>query len=225
MTLTSGISRLLRTADARIPTARICRSAPDTAGYYSTAPLRNTLEDLVDFNLLNRSKVRLTVGAAHVRTSVMHYFDFRDMPLTVSHVMASGALPPAFPAVRIDGELYWDGGILSNTPAERIFEDKPRHNSLIFAVHLWNPTGPEPTTIWETLHRHKDIQYSSRIANHIVRQREAHRLRHVITELLKYVPDELQGRPEGEGTCGLCLPHAHACGAAAGPAARQRESR
>jgi NTE family protein len=125
----------------------------------------------------------------------MHYFDSRDMPLTVSHVMASGALPPAFPAVRIDGELYWDGGILSNTPAERIFEDNPRRNGIIFAVHLWNPTGPEPTTIWETLHRHKDIQYSSRIANHIVRQREAHRLRHVITELLKYVPEEARKDP------------------------------
>jgi NTE family protein len=106
--------------------------------------------------------------------------------------MASGALPPAFPAVRIDGELYWDGGILSNTPTERIFDDHPRRNSLIFAVHLWNPTGEEPTTIWEILHRHKDIQYSSRIASHIVRQREAHKLRHVITNLLEYVPDEVK---------------------------------
>ncbi len=168
---------------------------PDNAGYYSTAPLRMTLEELVDFNLLNRSRVRLTVGAAHVCTSVMHYFDSRDMPLSVSHVMASGALPPAFPAVRIDGELYWDGGILSNTPAERIFEDNPRRNGIIFAVHLWNPTGPEPTTIWETLHRHKDIQYSSRISNHIARQRESHRLRHVIAELLKHVPDEARKDP------------------------------
>jgi NTE family protein len=98
-------------------------------------------------------------------------------------------LPPAFPAVRIDGELYWDGGILSNTPTERIFDDHPRRNSLIFAVHLWNPLGAEPTTIWEILHRQKDIQYSSRIASHIVRQREAHKLRHVITNLLAYVPE------------------------------------
>jgi NTE family protein len=195
MTLTSGISGFFE------PHTRAFYGAhtplgPDCAGYYSTAPLRKTLEELVDFDFLNRSKVRLTVGAAHVRSSVMHYFDSRDMPLTVSHIMASGALPPAFPAVRVDGELYWDGGILSNTPAERIFEDKPRHNSLIFAVHLWNPTGPEPSTIWETLHRHKDIQYSSRIANHIVRQREAHRLRHVITELLKYVPDDAKTDPK-----------------------------
>ncbi|MEZ5827519.1 MAG: patatin-like phospholipase family protein [Hyphomicrobiales bacterium] len=194
MTITSGISGFFEPHTRAFLGAHVPLGA-DNAGYYSTAPLRTTLEDLVDFNLLNKCKVRLTVGAAHVRTSVMHYFDSRDMPLNVSHVMASGALPPAFPAVRIDGELYWDGGILSNTPAERIFEDIPRRNSLIFAVHLWNPTGPEPTTIWETLHRHKDIQYSSRIANHIVRQREAHRLRHVITELLKYVPEDARKDP------------------------------
>ena len=104
--------------------------------------------------------------------------------------MASGALPTAFPAVRIDGELYWDGGILSNTPTEAIFDDYPRRNSLIFAVHMWNPTGPEPETIWEVLHRHKDIQYSSRVASHISRQRQVHRLRHVISELAKLIPED-----------------------------------
>jgi NTE family protein len=167
----------------------------DHAGYYSTEPLRKTLEELVDFSLINQKQPRLTVGAAHVRTSMMHYFDTRDMELTPSHIMASGALPPAFPAVRIDGELYWDGGILSNTPTERIFEDHPRRNALIFAVHLWHPTGEEPETIWQVLHRHKDIQYSSRIANYIVRQRETHKLRHVVSELLKFVPEEARADP------------------------------
>ena len=103
--------------------------------------------------------------------------------------MASGALPPAFPGVRIDGELYWDGGILSNTPTEVIFEERPRRNSLIFAVHMWNPVGPEPETMWEVLHRQKDIQYSSRVATHIARQLEAHRLRHVIRELVAHIPE------------------------------------
>jgi NTE family protein len=106
--------------------------------------------------------------------------------------MASGALPPAFPPVRIDGELYWDGGILSNTPTEAIFEDNPRRNSLIFAVHMWNPMGPEPDTIWEVLNRHKDIQYSSRVASHINRQRQIHKLRHVISELAKHIPDDVR---------------------------------
>ncbi len=168
----------------------------DKAGYYSTAPLRKTLLDLVDFSLVGRGRPRLTVGAAHVRTSRMHYFDSRDLSLDVRHVMASGALPPAFPAVRIDGELYWDGGILSNTPTEVVFDDYPRRDALIFAVHMWNPVGPEPETIWDVLHRQKDIQYSSRVANHIMRQLQTHRLRHVIKELAAYVPDEVRNRPE-----------------------------
>jgi NTE family protein len=162
----------------------------DSAGFYSTAPLEKTLRELVDFSLVNQCRPRLTVGAAHVRTSEMKYFDSRDGEIGVKHIMASGALPPAFPAVRIDGELYWDGGILSNTPTEVIFEDNPRKNSLIFAVHLWNPMGEEPGSILEILNRHKDIQYSSRVASHITRQRQMHRMRHVIRELAKLLPEE-----------------------------------
>jgi NTE family protein len=164
----------------------------DHSGYYTTGPLLKTLTELVDFSLIGRCRPRLTVGAAHVRTSQMHYFDSRETEITASHVLASGALPPAFPAVRIDGELYWDGGILSNTPTEAIFDDNPRRNSLIFAVHMWNPMGPEPETIWEVLHRHKDIQYSSRVASHVTRQRQIHKLRHVITELAKLMPEDVQ---------------------------------
>src|SRR5260221_12761047 len=166
----------------------------DSAGFYSTAPLAKTLTELVDFALIERSTPRLTVGAAHVRTSEMRYFDSRETAITVEHVMASGALPPAFPAVRIDGELYWDGGILSNTPTEAIFDDDPRRDSLIFAVHMWNPMGLEPESIWEVLHRQKDIQYSSRVASHIARQRQVHKLRHVVSELVKLMPDDVRNR-------------------------------
>jgi NTE family protein len=167
----------------------------DSAGFYSTAPLANTLTELVDFALIARCTPRLTVGAAHVRTSEMRYFDSRETAITAQHIMASGALPPAFPAVRIDGELYWDGGILSNTPTEAIFDDNPRRSSLIFAVHMWNPMGPEPESIWEVLHRHKDIQYSSRVASHIARQRQVHKLRHVVSELVKLMPEDARNRP------------------------------
>jgi len=168
----------------------------ERAGFYATDALRDTLGELVEFSLVNKCSPRLTVGAARVRTSEMRYFDSRDGEITVDHVLASGALPPAFPAVRIDGELYWDGGILSNTPTETIFDDYPRRNSLIFAVHLWNPTGPEPESMWDVLHRHKDIQYSSRVASHIARQRQVHCLRHVISELAKHVPEERRLNPE-----------------------------
>jgi NTE family protein len=162
----------------------------DAAGYYSVEPLRRTLDELIDFDQLNNGPTRLTVGASRVRTAEMRYFDSRDMPLALEHIMASGALPPAFPAVRIDGELYWDGGILSNTPVEVVFDDNPRRNSLVFAVHIWNPHGPEPETVWEVMNRQKDIQYSSRAAAHIQRQRQIHRMRHIIAELTKLVPEE-----------------------------------
>lgn len=164
----------------------------DRAGYYSTHPLRATLNELVDFSHLNKCTPRLTVGAAEVRTSQMKYFDSRDAAIDIRHIMASGALPPAFPPIRIGEALYWDGGILSNTPSEVIFEDYPRRNSLIFAVHLWNPSGPEPTTIWDVLHRQKEIQYSSRIASHIVRQQQIHRLRHVVSELARQIPEAVR---------------------------------
>ena len=164
----------------------------DRAGFYSTSSLRETLAELVDFSIINRRSPRLTVGAANVRTSMMHYFDSRQSEITTEHIMASGALPPAFPAVCIDGEFYWDGGILSNTPTEVIFDDNPRRNSLIFAVHLWNPEGPVPRSIWEVLNRQKDIQYSSRIASHITRQQQTHRLRHVISQLVRHFPDDVR---------------------------------
>jgi NTE family protein len=166
----------------------------DRAGFYSTMSLRETLTELVDFSIINRGSPRLTVGAANVHTSVMHYFDSRQSEITTEQIMASGALPPAFPAVRIDDEFYfyWDGGILSNTPTEVIFDDNPRRNSLIFAVHLWNPEGPVPQSIWEVLHRQKDIQYSSRIASHITRQQQTHRLRHVISQLVRHIPDDVR---------------------------------
>ena len=182
----------------------------ERAGYYSTAPLEKTLSELVDFSLVNRCKPRLTVGAAHVRTSQMHYFDGRQIEIGVKHIMASGALPPAFPAVRIDDELYWDGGILSNTPTEVIFDDNPRRNSLIFAVHVWNPVGPEPRTMGDVLHRQKDIQYSSRVASHIARQLQTHRLRHVIKELLAYIPENERNSEEVRELAGWgCLTRMH----------------
>ncbi|MBV9565229.1 MAG: patatin-like phospholipase family protein [Bradyrhizobium sp.] len=158
------------------------------AGYYSTVPLERTLAELVDFDLVNRCTPRLTVGAAHVRTSRMRYFDSREGAIGVKHVMASGALPPAFPAVRIDGELYWDGGILSNSPTEAVFADNPRRDSLIFSVHLWNPVGAEPATMADVFNRHKDVQFSSRIATQIAREEQVHRLRHVINQLAARLP-------------------------------------
>jgi NTE family protein len=168
----------------------------DAASYYSTEPLRETLTGLVDFRFLNENEMRLTVGAVHVRTSQMRYFDSREEPLGLEHIMASGALPPAFPAIRIDGEPYWDGGVYSNTPMEVVLDDHPRRDSVIFAVNVWQPTGPEPESIWEVMGRQKDIQYASRADSQIERQKQIHRLRHVIRELSKNLSLEKQNSPE-----------------------------
>ena len=168
----------------------------ELAGYYTTEPLEKTLGELIDPQLMNAGRPRLTVGAANVQSGQMRYFDSRDDVLSVRHVMASGALPPAFPAVRIDGELYWDGGILSNTPVEAVFDDKPRRSGVVFAVHMWAPAGPEPDSIWSVLSRQKDLQYSSRAITHIARQKQIHKLRHVIAMLADKLPAEVKATNE-----------------------------
>lgn len=168
----------------------------ESAAYYGTQPLRATLTDLVDLSHLGDGSTRLTVGAVNVCSGAMRYFDSRSERLGLDHVMASGALPPAFPAVRIDGEPYWDGGIYSNTPIEAVLDDNPRRDSLIFAVNVWHQQGPEPESIWQVMGRHKDIQYASRADSHIARQKQIHRLRHVIRELTHQLPAARRNDPK-----------------------------
>jgi NTE family protein len=167
----------------------------ESAAFYRTGPLLKTLGMLVDFDYLNREGVRLTVGAVSARTGHMRYFDTKKEVLCVEHVVASGAIPPAFPAVKIDGEPYWDGGIYSNTPIEAVLDDEPRRSSLIFSVQVWNPDGKEPQSVLDVLEKHKEIQYASR-ASHIEQQRRLHRLRHVIRELAQRLPPGVAALPE-----------------------------
>ncbi|MFZ1106867.1 MAG: patatin-like phospholipase family protein [Rhodomicrobium sp.] len=171
----------------RLGTARV--------GLYSTEPLRKTLTELVNFDLIDSSRPRLAVGAAEVATGRMRYFDSRDMRLSVDHVVASGALPPAFPPVLIDGAYYWDGGILSNTPIEAIFDDRERKSGTVFAVHVWNANGDNPETLFQVANRQKDIQYASRAASHVMRQKQIHRLRHIIKELEAHIPPSERDDP------------------------------
>ena len=209
MAVTSGVPGFFRPNPAAF-FSQHTPLGPESAGYYSTEPLAKTLGELIDWDQVNTGGVRLTVGAAKVQTSDMVYFDSRDMPLGLPHVMASGALPPAFPAVRIDGELYWDGGILSNTPVEVVFDDNPRRNAVVFAVHLWNPHGGEPDTLWQVMNRQKDLQYSSRAAAHIKRQRQLHKMRHIIAELAKRLPDDARKENSvAEMTSWGCLTRMH----------------
>ncbi|VWB99691.1 patatin [Burkholderia lata] len=171
------------------------RLGVDRASYYRIAPLRDTLMSLIDPDLLNAGHPRLTVSAVNACTGTMRYFDSRDTRLGIEHIMSSGALPPAFPAIRIDGEPYWDGGVYSNTPVEVVLDDNPRRSSIIFSVQMWNPAGPEPESIWQVSERQKDIQYASRTDSHIARQQQIHRLRHVIRELARHVPEAERASP------------------------------
>lgn len=179
------------------------------ASLYSTEGLRSTLSEVVDFEHLLSSSTRLTMGAVNIRTGQMHYFDSRNITIGVDHVLASCALPPAFPAVCIDGEPYWDGGIYSNTPIEAVFDDYPRRSSVVFAVQLWHASGPDPQSIWQVLSRQKDIQYASRGTSHIARQMQIHELRHVIRELVRRMPaneQETRGIKELAGYgCGTIM--------------------
>lgn len=124
------------------------------------------------------------------------YQAMHEAGIEPEHVMASGALPPAFPAVRVEGESYWDGGIYSNTPVEAVLDDLPRRDSLILAVQMWDAAGPEPETILQVLGRQKEIQYASRANSHLKRQDQIHRLRHVVRELVTRLPESVKDDPD-----------------------------
>jgi NTE family protein len=168
----------------------------ERAAFYLIDDLRKTVGGLVDFGRLNAGRTRLTVGAVNVRTGKMHYFDSRDAPITLDHVLASGAVPPGFPAIRIDGDPYWDGGLYSNTPIEVVFDDNPRRDSVVFSVQIFPIAGPEPESVWQVLSRQIDIQYASRADSHIPRQEHIHQLRHMVRELVRMMPESLRETPK-----------------------------
>ena len=148
----------------RVPAAPF--QPPGTLGaisYYDTEPLKKTLERLVDFDLLNSGKVRLSVGAVSVTTGNFKYFDTAHRgDLDARHIMASGALPPGFPPIEIDGDFYWDGGIVSNTPLQYVLDQPGRRARLVFQVDLFAARGEMPQNLGEANEREKDIRFSSR---------------------------------------------------------------
>ena len=179
----------------RLPPPWMALELPvDEVSYYDISALRDTLSQLVDLERINAGQPRVSIGAVNVRTGNLEYFDNTTGPwkgrLRLEHFVASGALPPGFPPVEIDGEFYWDGGLVSNTPLGHVLTDYPRRDTLAFQVDLWSALGKVPTNIWDAQERQKDIQYSSRtraITNQMAREQE---LRHLVRELLKYVPAE-----------------------------------
>ncbi|MGB8275807.1 MAG: patatin-like phospholipase family protein [Alphaproteobacteria bacterium] len=170
----------------------------DAVSYYDTEELRATLEDVVDFRRINRKEVRLSLGAVHVTNGRQVYFDNKNShdPITSAHVMASGALPPGFPPVEIDGELYWDGGIFSNTPLDVVLDDKPRVDTLCFIADLFDPVGNPPQTMDEVMERQKDIIYASRSHRHIDGYRDMHNLRRAVSAFWSELPESVRADRE-----------------------------
>ena len=136
--------------------------APDATSFYDTGPLISTLEKFADFDRINSGETRVSLGATNVASGNFVYFDSTEHTLTPKHFIASGSLPPGFPATEIDGEYYWDGGCVSNTPLEYVLGVTPRRDTLVFQVDLWSAEGPLPTDVFQINERLKDIQYSSR---------------------------------------------------------------
>lgn len=163
----------------------------EAISFYDTSPLRETLMDLVDFDLLNSGKVRLSVGAVQVDTGNMKYFDTRTRKIGPEHIMASGALPPGFPPVRIDGVDYWDGGIVSNTPLQYVLDGcgGTRADMCVFQLDLFSARGLLPQTVFDITQREKDIRYSSRTRLNTDVFKQIQTMRRAIRRLKKKLPD------------------------------------
>ena len=185
----------------RVPPAPLWPPGSSEAqSYYDTAPLKRTLERLVDFDRINDLQCRLSVGAVSVTTGNFRYFDnveFNKLGKRIGpeHIMASGALPPGFPSVVIDGEHYWDGGISSNTPLDYVLEEEFRRDLLIFQVDLFSARGQVPLSLLEAAEREKDIRFSSRTRMNTDKNRQLHNARRAVRDLISKLPDHLKDDP------------------------------
>ncbi|MBV8132809.1 MAG: DUF3734 domain-containing protein, partial [Alphaproteobacteria bacterium] len=172
--------------------------SPEALSYYDVAPLKATLERLVDFDLINHGQMRFSVGAVNVRTGNFVYFDSTTHRIGPEHVVASGSLPPGFPPTEIEGECYWDGGLVSNTPLEWVLDSRPGRDTLAFQIDLWSARGEYPRNLIEADTRQKEIRYSSRtrLASNQFKKKQI--LRRATARLLAKIPKELLQTPEAE---------------------------
>ncbi len=170
---------------------------PGEVSIYDTSALRETLLHLVDFDLLNAGEIRYSIGAVNARSGNFQYFDTNYQKIGPEHVMASGALPPSFPPIEIDGEFYWDGGIVSNTPLQYVLDfESEEEDCCVFQIDLFSARGELPTTLLEIAQREKDIRYSSRTRLNTDMMCQSHRLRAAIKRLSAKLPAELRDDPD-----------------------------
>ena len=179
-----------------IPPFLAAAGTAEAISFYDTSALKSALERLVDFDRINSAEMRFSVGAVNVTTGNFVYFDNSTHEIRPEHIMASGALPPGFPAIEIDGEHYWDGGLVSNTPLQWVLESSERQDTLAFQVDLWSARGAVPRTLGEVAMRQKEIQYSSRTRASSDQFKKEQRLRNALADLISKLPDRLRDTPE-----------------------------
>jgi len=172
------------------------RGSLEAISYYDTAPLKSTLEHLVDFDRINAGGVRLSVGAVNVRTGNFEYFDSTKQTIDARHIMASGALPPGFAPVEIDGEHYWDGGLVSNTPLQYVLDQPGKRRRVVFQVDLFAAQGALPETLAEVTEREKDIRYSSRTRLNTTNELDRQVIAQAARRLIDKLPPALRDDPD-----------------------------
>jgi len=180
----------------RPPAALFFPGNVQRASFYDNTPIRTTLARLVDFDLVNDGAMRFSVGAVDVASGNFVYFDNTTHRIGIEHVVASGSLPPSFPATEVDGRHYWDGGLVSNTPLQWVLDSRPRRDTLAFQVDLWPARGTLPKDLIDVEVRHKEIVYSSRTRAATDHYKTAQKVRNAISTLLAKLPDELRDAEE-----------------------------
>jgi NTE family protein len=175
------------------------RGSTGALSYYATDALKGTLERLIDFDLINDGPMRLSVGAVNVSTGNFVYFDTETDRIRPEHIIASGALPPGFPPVEIDGQFYWDGGLISNTPLQWVVSDsRARLDTLAFQVDLWSARGDLPRDLNDVAVRQKEIQFSSRTRAMTTNFERIQRMRVALADLLQTLPADLRASPQAK---------------------------
>ncbi len=199
---TSGIPGFFK--PRLLPPDLATSGTPEALSYYDTAPLRETLQELVDFDLINSGEVRLSLGAVNVRTAESVYWDSKYTRITPDHVLSSGALPPGFPAIKIGSEFYYDGGLVSNSPMQYIVSEKPLTSALIVQANCFNAHGKLPRTLDEAMERVKDIQFASKQIFNTQRIRELQDMREALKRLMADLPPDLKSSPDVQKLLPLC---------------------
>jgi len=168
----------------------------EATSLYDTSEFKSTLERLIDFDRINSDEMRFSISAVNIRSGNFVYFDNTTHDIIPEHIMASGSLPPGFPPIEIEGESYWDGGLVSNTPLDWVLGSRPQRDSLVFQVDLWSARGEIPRSLPEVFTRQKEIQYSSRTRSSTDRFRHAQKMRYALANVLEKLPDELKKLPD-----------------------------